>query len=308
MSAQGSELAAGTVAPVIRCEWCGAELHRDAVRLQGRTRCARCGAATTDPVPSDEQLERAYATWYRPRTGRFAGPGDALLRRSRGHLARRIDRIAPPGPILDVGAGEGVLLDALRARGRTVVGIERAASRPDVCEAELTEVEGTWAAIVFWHALEHLRHAGEALDHAAGILAPKGVLVIAMPNPDSLQARAFGDRWLALDIPRHLVHVPAAALLERLRRLGVRVERVAYLRGGQVTFGWLHGLVGSLPGHPDLYEAIRRPEARRGTMSRARRALALAAGAILLPAAATCALLEAAMRRGGTVYVEARRA
>ena len=84
-----------------------------------------------------------------------------------------------------------------------------------------------------------------------------------MPNPDSLQARAFGDRWLHLDLPLHLVHVPAPALLARLRALGLRVERVSYLRGGQVVFGWLHGIVGLLPGHPDLYDAIRRPEARR---------------------------------------------
>ena len=78
-------------------------------------------------------------------------------------------------------------------------------------------VEREWAAVVFWHSLEHLPSAGEDLDRAVAGLRPRGVLVIAMPNADSLQARAFGDRWLALDLPRHLVHVPAAALLDRLR-------------------------------------------------------------------------------------------
>ena len=33
-------------------------------------------------------------------------------------------------------------------------------------------------------------------------------------------------------------------------------------------FGWLHGLVGMLPGHPDLYDAIRRCEARQDQVSR----------------------------------------
>ena len=117
---------------VSRCVWCGNELDGEAIRLKGRTRCARCGASTTDPRPSDAELQTAYAGWYRPESGRFAFPGDALLSRTRRILARRIDHIAPPGPVLDVGAGEGVLVDALRRRGRHAVGLERDAHGPNV--------------------------------------------------------------------------------------------------------------------------------------------------------------------------------
>jgi hypothetical protein len=290
-----------------RCQWCGARLDDSAARLAGRTRCERCGVATTDPVPSDAELEVAYADWYRPEGGRFAGPADAVLRRSRGRLAGRIDRIAPPGPVLDVGAGDGALLDALARRGREALGLERDSGRSDVRAAELAEVEGSWAAVVLWHSLEHLREAGAALERAAALLTPDGVLVVALPNAASLQARAFGDRWFALDIPRHLVHVPASALLDRLRENRMRVERVSHLRGGQAVFGWLHGLIGALPGHVDLYDAIRRPEARRARLSRGARLAALAAAALLLPLAALAALAEAALRHGGSVYVEARR-
>ena len=261
---------------------------------------------TTDP-PSAEELERAYGDWYRPSRGRFSGPGDTLLRRSRSRLATRLDRIAPPGRILDVGAGDGTLLDALAARGRDATGLERSSSRPDVRAASVEDLDGTYAAVTMWHSLEHLPDAGRALDRTAGLLAPGGVIVIAMPNPASLQAAAFGDRWLALDMPRHLVHVPQAALLARLHDLGLSVERVSQLRGGQAVFGWLHGLVGALPGNPDLYDAIRRPEARSRPMSPGRRAAALAAAVVLLPAAAACALAEAALGRGGSTYVEARR-
>src|SRR5688572_14836062 len=74
-------------APGGSCPWCGRGFTASATRLRGRTLCARCGAASSDPV-SGEELDRAYAGWYRPDEGRFSGPGDALLRRSRGHLAR----------------------------------------------------------------------------------------------------------------------------------------------------------------------------------------------------------------------------
>jgi SAM-dependent methyltransferase len=293
---------------VTECAWCGAGLPPERGRLPGRVRCARCGVATTDPWPSAETLAAAYAGWYRPVGGRFLGAGDALLRRSRGSLARRLDQICPPGPVLDVGAGDGSLVDAVRARGRTAVGLERVPTRPDIRAQDILDVrERDWAAIVFWHSLEHLREPGAALAHAAGLLREGGALVVAAPNAASLQARAFGDRWLALDLPRHLVHLPARALRRRLGELDMRVLRVSYVRGGQVVFGWLHGLVGSVPGTADLYDAVRRAEARRVPMSHRKRAGTLAAGAALLPVAAASAAVEVALRRGGSVYIEAVR-
>jgi hypothetical protein len=290
----------------VRCAWCEAELGPASTRLAGRTICAACGAATTDPWPSDEELAAAYRT-YRPESGRFSGAGDAILRRTRARLAGRIARGAPPGPVLDVGSGDGTLLDALASAGREAAGLERESTRPDVREGEVGETGGEWAAIVFWHSLEHLRAPGAAIDAAAGMLAPQGTVFVAIPNTASLQARVFGDRWFHLDLPRHLVHLSAAVLTARLRALGLRVTRVSHWRGGQAMFGWLHGLVGSLPGRPDLYDAIRRPQARSAPLGPGRRAATLAAAVLLAPLAAAATAVEILARRGGTVYVEARR-
>jgi SAM-dependent methyltransferase len=290
-----------------RCAWCGSPFDRRAPRLRDRRLCPACGVATTDPWPDERTLADAYAGAYRPPSGRFAGPGDRILRGTRGLLARRLARAAPAGAVLDVGAGDGALLDALRARGRQAIGLERVSTRPDVRAGDLADLDERFAAIVFWHSLEHLPEPGRALERAAELLLPGGLIVVSLPNAASLQARMFGDDWLALDPPRHLVHVPAGALLARLRALGLTVERVSHLRGGQVVFGWLHGLVGRLPGSPDLYDAIRRPAARRGTAGACARPAALAAGAALLPAALALAGVEAVLRRGGSVYVEARR-
>ena len=69
--------------PATHCAWCRAELPETAPRSGGVVRCERCGAATTDPWPSEATLKRAYEGWYRPAGGRFAGPGDAFLKRSR---------------------------------------------------------------------------------------------------------------------------------------------------------------------------------------------------------------------------------
>ena len=295
--------------PASECAWCGHQFGGEDTRRPGRIRCAKCGVATTSPWPSDEQLGEAYAPWYRPEGGRFSGFGDKVLRRMRSTLANRLHRVLPEGPILDVGAGDGNLIAAFRRNGREAVGVDPYAAKnhPHVRAVELEEMTGAWSAVIFWHSLEHLRRPVQSLRHAAGLVAPGGVLVVAVPNATSLQARVFGDYWLALDLPRHLVHISPQALLSQIEALGFRVERVSYTRGGQVLFGWLHGLVVRLPGHPDLYDAIRRTEARQGAAGPAVRLYALAAAVVALPFALIGSAIEVAARSGGSIYVEARR-
>jgi len=293
--------------PASQCAWCGHTFSEADSHLAGRVRCTRCGVATTSPWPTQEQLAEAYGDWYRPPAGRFAGLGDAVLRRTRASLASRLDRVLPPGPVLDVGAGDGTLVEAFLRRGRDAVGLEPFASGPHIRNAEIGEVDGSWAAVIFWHSLEHLRRPAAALCHAAGLLVPGGRLVIAVPNAASFQARAFGDRWFALDLPRHLVHLRPEPLLSAISEAGLRTERVSYLRGGQVVFGWVHGLVAELPGQPDLYGVIRRDEARQSAQRPARRLYALTGAAATLPLALVAAAIEVAAGAGGTIYVEASR-
>jgi hypothetical protein len=280
------------------CRWCGAVFDARATRLPGRVRCGHCGVATTTPWPSPEELEAAYGEWYRPPMGRFAGPGDRVLRRSRAALATRVDRLAPPGPVLDVGSGDGSLVRALRGHGREAEGLERG-------DRGLDAGRGPYAAIIFWHSLEHVTDPPGALARAVEALHAGGLLVISAPNASSVQARWFGDAWFGLDLPRHLVHLTAEAVARRCEELGCRVTRVSFWRGGQVLFGWLHGLVGR--SHLDLYDAIRRPEARRRPLSEHDRRRALALAVAWTPAAALLSVAEMAAGRAGTFVLEAVR-
>lgn len=292
---------------VTACLWCGAPLEDPRLRLRGRVRCPECGSQTTDPMPSLEDLAQAYGNWYRPDAGRFSGLGDALLRRLRSRNAIRFDQIAPPGTILDVGCGDGTLLDALQARGRKAIGLERESSRDDVLDKDLSELEGEdqYAGIILWHALEHLPDPAGAVRHAHRLLAPGGVIVIAVPNIASPQARIFGDDWLALDLPRHLIHLSDRALGDGLREAGFEIRDTSPAKGGQVLFGWLYGLVRKLPGRLDLYDALRKPEARSAPMTNGQRLLALALATLMLPVALVGTAYEYATGRSGTIYVEA---
>ena len=97
-------------------------------------------------------------------------------------------------------------------------------------------------------------------------------------------------------------------MLSQIEELGFRVERVSYTRGGQVVFGWLHGLVGRFPWSS---RSIRRHPPQRGPpgdgLGSGGRLDALAAGVVALPVALVGSAIEVAARSGGTIYVEVRR-
>ena len=281
------------------CPWCGTGLPPPRSETWHVEDCRSCGVGVTRPWPTVAELDRAYSGFYRPASGRFSGPGDRVLKRSRARLATRIDRLAPAGPVLDVGSGDGTLVAALEGLGREARGLERE-------DPPMERLSESYAAVVLWHALEHMPEPAITLRAAVDRLLPRGLLCVAVPNHESWQARFFGEAWFATDLPRHLVHLPASALTASMRRQGLRVTRVSHWRGGQVVFGWLHGLTKRLFGG-DLYDAIRRPQARAVPLGNARRARLLGGAVLFLPLAAALAGAEILAGRGGTVYVEARR-
>jgi Methyltransferase domain len=232
------------------CAWCEQPLAHGPLSALGQLRCDHCGATTAldwptelvrIPLPPPMQVRGAH---------RICTLGEAARRRARRRLATRIARVAPPGPVLDVSSGDGMLLDALRATGRLTTGIvsgrSEATPRTGVQQAEITELGGRYAAIVFWQSLGRLRAPGVALDHAAALLKPGGLLAIAQPSPTRLQARAIGERFIAPDVPRHRVLIPPQTLMERLRALGLQVDRIDHLLDLPTPGGWLQSVLGGV--------------------------------------------------------------
>jgi hypothetical protein len=234
------------------CAWCEQPLARGPLRAFGQLRCDHCGATTALDWPAERELVRAQRLPVAEARGvhRVCTLGEAARRRARRRLATRIARVAPPGPVLDVGSGDGMLLDALRATGRLTTGIASgrggAEPRAGVRSADITELGGRYAAIVFWQSLGRLRAPGVALDHAAALLKPGGLLAIAQPSATRLQARALGERLLAPGVPRHRVLIPPQTLMERLHALGLQVDRIDHLLDLPTPGAWLQTVLGGV--------------------------------------------------------------
>ena len=260
---------------------------RSADPLGGRMRCALLRRRDHRSLADRGGARAAYADWYRPAVGRFSGLGDASCAARAARLARRIDRVAPAGPVLDVGAGDGALLDALRApRSRRARARARLRAPGRARGRHQRDRAASWAAIVFWHSLEHLPRARRRRSTPPPrCLRPAASLVVAVPNADSLQARVFGDRWFAPRPSAPPRPPPRRALLRGCASSGCEVERVSYLRGGQVVFGWLARPGRLAAGTPGPLRRDPPADARSDAAVGRRRAGTLAAGVALLPGA-----------------------
>jgi hypothetical protein len=234
------------------CAWCEQPLAHGPLRTFGQLRCDHCGATTALDWPGERELPRVSLPPVAQVRGaqRICTLGEAARRRVRRRLAVRIARVAPPGPVLDVSSGDRMLLDALRATGRLTTGIvsgrSGAAARAGLQQAEITELGGRYAAIVFWQSLGRLRAPGVALEHAAALLKPGGLLAIAQPSPARLQARALGERLLAPGAPQHRVVIPPHTLIERLQALGLQADRIDHLLDLPTPGGWLQSVLGGV--------------------------------------------------------------
>ena len=292
------------------CAWCATPLNGTPAGRSGRMICAACGVATTTPWPTDAELD-----------GPTAGPTGRAWAASPG-------RATPSSAASAVGSPGGWTGSRRPARARRRRGRRRAAS------IALRTVAGTPPA---WSARRRgatsvretsARSTGSGRRSSSGTRsstsATPGAALRPRRPPAGAARRARGRRcptptasrrgrsatagWRST-CPATSCTCRRAPCCDRLRAAGLRVERVSHLRGGQVRLR-LAARAGRRAARDgrDLYDAIRRPQARSRPMAPARpRGRRSPPRALAFPLAAAGTALEVVARRGGSIYVEARR-
>ena len=287
-------------------------------------RCASCGLVSTSPELPPEDMEAWYPPeYYGRRNRRFNALFERLVVVFRGRRARLVSRMARKGRALDVGCGRGLLPALLRRDGWDASGLELSDTAAEHARSLGIPVfvgpieEGPWEdgsfeAIVVWHVLEHLRDPRSAIRRAHALLAAGGLLLVAVPNFESLQARVGSRGWFHLDVPRHYHHFGLGVLRRLLEEEGFAVELVSHFALEQNPFGWVQTLLNRLGFRRNLlYEMLKNESAREDSHPARRHPVqALLTPLALLPVLPLSAALwvvELLLRRGGTVEVCARR-
>lgn len=208
-------------------------------------RCETCGLIYQNPRPCRESFAAIYPADYGPYNNLDDDPHPDWRR-----LCAFIGRLQPqPGQLLDVGAGSGAFLHAMRTLlpQWSVAGVEpdaRAAAAArrtgaHVIQAtlETAPLDGTmWDAITLWNVLEHLPDPLAALRRLRQLLRPGGFIYVTVPLCDSWDARLCGAYWCGWELPRHFYAFDRASLWRLIDAAGLTLYRSACLVGGEYHF------------------------------------------------------------------------
>ena len=213
-------------------------------------RCRGCGLTFLAPVPLD------LGAYYPPAYHEIPQSTEDL-RLNSGHEVFKIDTIkahASGRRLLEIGPSYGRFAFLAKSAGFEVDAFEmdrnccdflnntvgiRAMHTTDLLES--VQHADQYDVIAMWHSLEHLSDPWPLLDVLASRLNPGGILVIASPNPNSLQFRVLGKFWVHLDAPRHVELIPPGLLTQRLIRTGLkRVHFTTFDQGAKDCngLGW----------------------------------------------------------------------
>ena len=196
--------------------------------------CAGCSFQFTNPRPGVAAIGRYYESDdYVSHNSGAAGLINQVYKVARFFTMRRkvglLNKLAPRrGKLLDYGCGTGHFLAAAKSAGWQVNGLEPNArareeasqrlGQPIGQESLMSFQPGTFDAVTLWHVLEHVHSLNETLAQLTALLKPDGVLLIAVPNVESLDAQHYRELWAAYDVPRHLYHFAPKTMAQLLKK------------------------------------------------------------------------------------------
>ena len=205
-------------------------------------RCNACDFLFTSPRPELSVLGSYYQSEdYISHSDTSKGLISKLYKIARSFTLDRKYRLVSPYckgmPLLDVGCGTGAFLNHAKSKGLNVLGIEPDQGASNFAkekyglsvydEKKLDELEAeSFGAITLWHVLEHVPNLDERLLQLKRLLHPEGRIYIAVPNPDSYDAKKYREYWAAYDVPRHLWHFTPQTMRKLLEKNGLKLHKV----------------------------------------------------------------------------------
>lgn len=192
-------------------------------------RCKNCGLTYTNPWIDYEELYQS--------ADYFTDVNQYLLRLNEfrsifNDILDQVEKYKQGKNLLDVGCGPGLLLDVAQSRGWKVSGVEIPSWAAEYSNKELgipvqccelidSQYEpSSFDVIILNHTLEHMIDPTEVLNITSTILKDDGILVVGVPNFDSLKAKIQKAQWKSLLPEQHRWHFTPKTLSLLLNKCG----------------------------------------------------------------------------------------
>ena len=195
-------------------------------------RCRSCGLVRSDPIADPSLLPDLYAR----AEFHYGGELDSLRETYGAYLARLSALGARTGALLEIGCGNGFLLEeALRQGWASVSGVEPSeaavAEAPpavrerivcDVMRRGLFDAEALDAVCMF-QTLDHIAEPAALLDECFRVLRPNGMILCLNHDVEALSARVLREHSPIFDI-EHTYLYSRRTLGRLLEKHGFRVR------------------------------------------------------------------------------------
>ncbi len=215
--------------------------------------CKHCGLIYVNPRPSVQDIGRFYPPEFVSYQFDVTGSGHVPLRERmvsfmiKSSAKQRVDMvrklIKPTGRLraLDIGCGKGSFLHTLNETlDCEVAGIDFDEDSARYCreqldlnvihgEVSILDKIGTeYDLVTMWHFLEHEYDPVSALKHINGCLGEGKLLVVEVPNAESLENRLFRKHSYLYDVPRHLYNFSPTTIARFLKSAGFEPLHITF--------------------------------------------------------------------------------
>jgi 2-polyprenyl-3-methyl-5-hydroxy-6-metoxy-1,4-benzoquinol methylase len=204
-------------------------------------KCVNCGLKFTNPRPSKDRLPGYYeSTDYISHSNVNKGLINKIYRMVRNYALSKkasfIRTFVPAGRILDIGCGTGEFLATMKKFDFEPAGIEPNRTAREFAtknynltvydEPEIVKIPShQFDVISLWHVLEHVVDLDERILQIKKWIKKDGILIVALPNPSSWDAKYYGAYWAAYDCPRHLYHFDKQSVKKLFEKFGFKIIR-----------------------------------------------------------------------------------
>jgi len=190
-------------------------------------KCQKCSLLFTNPRPEEEKIGPYYDfPEYYSHEKNNKSFTQFIYNKVRDYAVSQkvnlITELKEGGKILDYGCGTGEFLYEAKAKGWKIKGIEPTSKARKQANSilensvvqNIDQIDDNkkYDIISLFHVLEHIHTLRKTVKKILKHLKSDGYILIAIPNPESFDAKKYGKQWAGWDVPRHLYHFDQTAI------------------------------------------------------------------------------------------------